>query len=155
MPKKKHKTIRKNKHDLTRLSFLFLIFFVLCLLFLVVVKKTQEKTNPTPPQTTVYSGTTLCADCTGIKTTLTIYNTPPTYVLHMEYEGKDTSLTEKGTWTIKNAKNDSSHQMYVLNPKVGGAKTLYEILSQNQIRQLDGEGNPIPETLPFTLTRVN
>lgn len=157
MPKNKkpHKVVYKNKYTFTRLSFLILLFFFSCLLFFIVVKKTQEVPEVTTPQTTTYSGTTPCADCTGIKTILTIHDTPPTYVLHMEYEGKDTSITEKGTWIVENLKNNSSKKMYVLSPKVGGAKTLYEILNQNQIRQLDGNGNPIPESLPFTLTRVN
>ncbi|MBP6913208.1 MAG: copper resistance protein NlpE N-terminal domain-containing protein [Candidatus Levybacteria bacterium] len=157
MPKKKtpHKKLYKNKHDLTRLSLLLLLFFTSCLLFFVIVKKTQDSNHAVVSQTVTYSGTTLCADCTGIKTQLTIYNTPPKYTLHMEYEGKDTSITEQGTWIIKSLKNNPEKEMYVLNPKVGGPKTLYEILNKNQIRQLDGDGNPIPETLPFTLTRVD
>lgn len=122
------------------------------LLTLVYQSKTVSEKKQIASSTITYEGITPCADCTGIKTTLKINSSPSTYSLNLNYEGKNTSYTETGTWTLS---NDSGRGIYTLSPSTSnGQKTMYQILNATQIRQLDGDGNPIPESMPFTLTKT-
>lgn len=101
-----------------------------------------------------YTGVTPCADCPGIDTTLTLnenaYGNPTTYSLSLVYQERDSSFTETGAWTLSTWKNKP---LITLVPKESAQVTYYEVLSNNQIRQLDGDRNPIPESIPFTLTK--
>ncbi len=86
-----------------------------------------------------YEGVLPCADCEGIKTTLTI-NKDETYTLSQEYLNKNLKLEDKGTfeWTkdggsIKISTKDNG----IYNYKVG----------ENQIFSLDQEGKEITGSL--------
>lgn len=104
----------------------------------------------------IYTGTTPCADCPGIKTTLTLHENnagyPTTYSLKMDYIGRDTQMTENGKWTQSLWKNQA---LITLVPQDSAQVTYYVVLSSTKIRQLDGDRNAIPESLPFTLTKIN
>lgn len=104
----------------------------------------------------VYTGTTPCADCPGIKTTLTLSESasghPTTYTLSLDYIDRDTKYTEKGKWTQSIWKNKT---LITLVPQDSAQVTYYQVLSPTEIRQLDGERNDIPDSMPFTLTKTN
>lgn len=101
-----------------------------------------------------YTGVTPCADCPGIDTSLTLnenmYGNPTTYSLTLNYQERDTTFTETGTWTVSTWKNKP---LITLVPKESTQVTYYEVLGNNQIRQLDGDRNQIPDSMPFTLTK--
>lgn len=101
-----------------------------------------------------YTGVTPCADCPGINTTLTLNEAPDgdpsTYSLNLTYQDRDTDFTETGKWTLSTWKGKP---LITLVPQDSAQVTYYEVLSKNQVRQLDGDRNPIPESMPFTLTK--
>lgn len=157
--KKSHKkrvkrTTPADPHYHRRLLLWLLLLISLAVLFIVLYKQTYPSQVAVQPTSTSYTGTTPCADCSGIKTTLTLSQNPNTYALNLVYEGKDTSFTEKGTWNQSQWKTNPNKMVYTLT-STNGNKTYYEVLSPTQIRQLDGDGNEIPSSLPFTLTKTN
>lgn len=101
-----------------------------------------------------YTGTTPCADCPGIKTELTLNENnagyPTTYSLKMDYIDRDVVSTETGKWTQSVWKKNT---LITLVPSGSAQVTYYIVLGPNEIRQLDGDRNPIPEAMPFTLTK--
>lgn len=155
MPRNKTKKIssRSSIHNHQFLT-LFVIFLVASLLFIVSYKNanisSQSLSQPVSPVT--FSGTTPCADCSGIKTALTLSHNPQTYTLYLEYEGRDTTFKEIGEWSKSVWKTNPAKTVYTLTSK-NGNKMYYEEVNNNQIRQLDEDGNEIPATLPFTLTK--
>lgn len=82
-----------------------------------------------------YEGVLPCADCEGIKTTLTI-NEDTTYELKSEYLGKkdDNVFEECGVYNILN------EDIIELITPSSGRKTYYKIL-ENAIALSDSEGN--------------
>lgn len=157
--KKSHKKIAKrathaDPHYHRRLLLWLLLLISIVLLFNVMYQQNQRSSQVVPQTTsTSYTGTTPCADCSGIKTTLTLSQNPNSYALNLVYEGKDTSFTENGTWSQSQWKTNPEKMVYTLTSNKGN-KTYYEVLSPTQIRQLDGDGNAIPSSLPFTLTKT-
>lgn len=156
MPKIKSKSNRSTSSSIHNRQFLtlFIIFLVSALIFLIIYKNNNTVSSYSTPTKVTYSETTPCADCIGIKTTLTLKD-PNTYSLNLVYEGKNTSFTETGTWTKEIWKTNPPKQVYVLSAQNNGNKTYYEVKNANKIRQLNGDGNEIPENLPFTLTKTN
>lgn len=154
MPKRLKKKSSRVKNDPRRLIVLLAIFacsvIFLCLAYKHAQDLGQEISDKS--RAAIYSGTTPCADCSGIKTTLTLSENPNTYNLNLNYEGKNTSFTEQGTWTKSFWKTNPPKLVYTLISNSGN-KTYYQVLSFTRIRQLDGEGNPIPDNMPFTLIR--
>lgn len=83
----------------------------------------------------IYEGTLPCADCEGIKTTLTV-NEDTTYELRSEYLGKkDNNVFEEcGVYNILN------EDIIELITPSSGVKTYYKIL-ENAVALSDSEGN--------------
>lgn len=98
-----------------------------------------------------FEGTLPCADCAGIKTTLTLTH-DGSYTLVEQYEGTAQSSTPeamKGKWSLdgQNIRLASEHA-------ASEARARFEVLSPDRIRMLDQEGKHIDSTLPYELQRV-
>ncbi|KGN99661.1 hypothetical protein HR11_05380 [Porphyromonas macacae] len=83
----------------------------------------------------IYEGTLPCADCEGIKTTLTI-NEDTTYTLISEYLGKkDNNVFEtSGVYNIIN-----ENVIELVTPS-SGEKTYYKILDNSSVALCDDKG---------------
>lgn len=92
---------------------------------------------------TVYTGTLPCADCAGIKTTLTLEGNH-TYSLSSLYIERGNPYTEKGTWQEMWKNNLRVYQL-----KNGKLITYYQIVNPTTIKMLDGNAHPI--NAPFSL----
>ncbi|MZR63674.1 copper resistance protein NlpE [Alcanivorax sp. DP30] len=125
-------------------------------------KETEEPVviNPTA-QKVVYSGMLPCADCSGIRTTLTLYrdqfDAPTRFQLREEYlEGSKVGLTavERGDWS-QDTRIQSERQMelYTINPETPDAKRQYLRDAVNAVEQLDQNGELIESNLNYRLLR--
>ncbi len=96
-----------------------------------------------------YTGVLPCADCPGIKTTLTL-NNDNTYSLKMDYLERKSSFKEEGEF-----KWNTTGSKITLYPKEkNSASTSYQV-GENKLFQLDGDGNRITGELAdkFILTK--
>ncbi len=88
-----------------------------------------------------YTGILPCADCDGIKTTLTIYENL-TYTLQTSYLGKDDQLTTRnGTYTWNSALTTITLAGITHSPS-------QFLVDQNGLLQLDANGQKITGDLP-------
>lgn len=108
-----------------------------------------------------FRGTTICADCPGIDTTLTLtqdtsYSAEGTYELSMVYLGKDVEpYVSSGVWTTeRGTPADPDATVYALYEGDSDEAQRFLRVDVDTIRMLDGEGNVLPETLPSTLVRT-
>ena len=116
--------------------------------------------NPTA-QKIIYSGMLPCADCSGIRTTLTLYrdqfDAPTRFMLREEYlQGSTVGLTavERGDWAQDTRiQNDRQMELYTINPETSEAKRLYLRDAVNAVEQLDQNGNVIESNLNYRLLR--
>jgi putative hemolysin len=106
-----------------------------------------------------WQGTTPCADCSGIITTLTLYTKAPydfrdaIYRLQLKYIDRG-SFTNYGSWTVLRGRpGDPNATVYQLDPDKQG-KQYYLRVDDNTLQQLDGEMKPIDSSLNFTLKRI-
>lgn len=144
-------------HHILFYTVLFLVVFLVTYTLSFNFNWAAPEGNTQTQQNTlagIYSGVTPCADCSGIDTKLLLsedqYGTPTSYKLKLSYQGRDTTVTETGTWSVSLLNGDT---VITLMPKNNEQKTSYEVLNKNQIRQLDGDMQPIPTSMPFTLTK--
>jgi putative hemolysin len=107
-----------------------------------------------------WQGTTPCADCSGILTTLTLYIKEPNdyrdalYRLQMKYIDRG-SFTKYGSWTVLRGRpGDPNATVYQLDPDKQG-KQYYLRVDDNTLQQLDGDMKPIDSSLNFTLKRID
>jgi len=106
-----------------------------------------------------WQGTTPCADCSGIITTLTLYQKAPNnfidavYRMHLKYIDRG-SFTNYGSWTVlRGMPGNADATVYQLNPDKSG-KEYYLRVDDNTLQQLDGDMKPIDSKLNFTLKRI-
>lgn len=100
----------------------------------------------------IYFGVIPCADCPGINYTL-ILKQDGTYTESMIYQERndDKPFVTEGTWKT-NTKD--SRKLLALTPDEEGAQTsLLEQVSAEEIRLLDGDGNPLPPQLNSALKK--
>ncbi len=96
-----------------------------------------------------FSGTIPCADCPGIDATVTL-NADGTYTTHDAYQERDTSFDSSGTWTVEDA-----GKRIRLDPNSKDEQDrLFEVVSDDALRMLDIDGNPIQSGLDYSLTRT-
>jgi len=107
-----------------------------------------------------WQGTTPCADCSGIITTLTLYIKAANdyrdalYRLQLKYIDRG-SFTQYGEWTILHGRpGDDDATVYQLDPDKQG-KQYYLRVDDNTLQQLDGDMKPIESNLNFTLKRID
>jgi copper homeostasis protein (lipoprotein) len=123
----------------------------------------QDSATPKSPMQLVarYRGVLPCADCPGIDTTLSLLANSPDdlahtrYVLKSNYQERNNTFTETGTWTIVRGTPDNPDAtVYQLKPKNGGQPTNFLRVSDNEILQLDSEHRRIDSKLNFSLKRT-
>jgi uncharacterized lipoprotein NlpE involved in copper resistance len=111
-----------------------------------------------------WQGTTPCADCSGIITTLTLYQKAPNdftdavYRLNMKYIDRG-SFATYGTWTILRGRpDDANATVYQLDPDKPQGTQYYLRIDDDTLQQLDRERKPIdspPDSkMNFTLKRI-
>ena len=110
----------------------------------------------------VFEGTTLCADCPGIITRLTLTQygasyAEGTYELSLTYIDRDVEpYVQEGIWTTERGMPaDADATVYVLDPDRVEGSQRYVKKSDTSIRLLNQDGTEIDASLPFTLTRID
>ncbi|MGC3965034.1 MAG: META domain-containing protein [Rhodocyclaceae bacterium] len=95
-----------------------------------------------------YSGTLPCADCSGLRYTLNLFD-DGAYLLRAEYLGKTPTVTrtELGKW-----RSESEGRAITLQHD-GKVSMQFAAPSANTLRLLDTEGKPIRSNLNYTLHR--
>ena len=96
-----------------------------------------------------FSGTIPCADCPGIELTITLKG-DGSYTSRNVYQERDTSFDSSGTWTVEEA-----GKRIRLDPNSKDEQDrVFEVVSDDELRMLDIEGNPIESGLNYTLART-
>jgi predicted secreted protein len=108
-----------------------------------------------------FSGMMPCADCSGIRTTLTLdrdtQDAPTTYTMSEIYVGRPAAKNPEtsGTWTIvRGDASDKSATVYQLHPTESTVVSSFVKVSDTELRLLDGSLGEIPASVPHTLKRV-
>ncbi len=118
----------------------------------------EEPINPTA-QKIIYSGMLPCADCSGIRTTLTLYrdqyDNPSRFELREEYlsgSKVELSASERGSWeSEKRLQGNMEYDVYTINPDDPDADRQYIKDAVNAIEQLDQSGNRIESNMNYRL----
>ena len=114
--------------------------------------------NPTA-QKEIYSGMLPCADCSGIRTTLTLYrdqhDSPTRFELREEYMSGSTvklNAVERGDWASRKYQEGITQEdVYTINPDADDAQRQYLKDAVNAIEQLAPSGNRIESNLNYRL----
>ncbi len=92
----------------------------------------------------VYEGVLPCADCQGIRTELTLFDGDFTYRLVETYLGTpdgDRTVESDGRWSLlRPDRRDPEVAIYQLRPDEPGDVRNFLVVDDQQIRQLDGNG---------------
>jgi uncharacterized lipoprotein NlpE involved in copper resistance len=129
-----------NNYRIRLFAFVLLMAFLLGTL-LSGCSKTKIEGN--------FEGIIPCADCEGIKAELAV-NSDSTYTFKFTYLGKDVQpYIATGNWKI-----DEKGRLVLLRPDGESVEQYFKIVSQNEVKMLDGDGNEITGTdLNFSLLR--
>ncbi|WP_158748405.1 DUF333 domain-containing protein [Acidobacterium sp. S8] len=107
-----------------------------------------------------WQGTTPCADCSGIITTLTLYQksandfTHAIYRQHLKYIDRG-SFTSYGIWTVLRGRPDHPDAtVYQLDPDKPESTQYYLRVDDDTLQQLDHEMKPIDSKQNFTLKLI-
>ncbi|MBE0414744.1 META domain-containing protein [Yoonia sp.] len=92
-----------------------------------------------------FTGTLPCADCPGITYHLDLWDDGQGYALRRTYLERDLTLDEVGRWHV-----DPARGALILQGS-GGAQSVWQIGTNQDIRMMDQDGNPILSDLPYTL----
>jgi len=119
----------------------------------------QSLPNDLTASKTVYSGVLPCADCAGIRTTLTLYRDqhgkPSRYQLQMQYlgtPGKRSSHTDSGSWMATTTTlNGYQYPLYILNPQFPDAQQRFLRSARNAVEMVGADGKPADSGLNYTL----
>ncbi|MEQ3636857.1 copper resistance protein NlpE N-terminal domain-containing protein [Alcanivorax sp.] len=114
--------------------------------------------NPTA-QKDVYNGMLPCGDCSGIRTTLTLYrdqyNNPTRFELREEYMSGSTvklNTVERGDWTSQKYREGVTQEdVYTINPEQDESQRKYLKDAVNAIEQLNQSGYRIDSNLNYRL----
>jgi heat shock protein HslJ len=94
-----------------------------------------------------FEGVTPCADCPGIKLTVTL-KSDGTFTLHRVYLERPTSSDEHGRWSY-----DAQRARLTLTPEKG-APEFFSVTFSSTLHMLDTKGNPLPSQVNDTLSQV-
>ncbi|KAF0807413.1 hypothetical protein A6D6_00965 [Alcanivorax xiamenensis] len=121
--------------------------------------------TPSNPQAdkALYSGMLPCADCSGIRTSLTLYSDekdrPTQYELREEYMDSSRvghTEVERGQWAYGNKEMDgTAYRTVVLNPESEDVESQLRYLETalNALEMLDINGDRIESELNYTLIK--
>jgi copper homeostasis protein (lipoprotein) len=104
-----------------------------------------------------FSGMMPCADCSGIKTVLTLHRdaqgAPSDYTMSETYVGRAVGTSKtSGTWAIvRGDAADKNATVYQLHPSGSSGGGSYLLVDENTLRLLDGNLGELPASLPHTL----
>lgn len=169
MPKKKVKRkssprAHKQKNIFLRfISLLTGLTFVLAISLFIINPNSQNVSRiASTTDLGTFTGVLPCADCEGIKTTITFNlsddeKAPHTYSETDTYMGRGTIVTTNGTWQY--ASNPSMPDAVIIElteeGSVGG-KEYYMVVNDNTIEMLSPSMEKITDSpLPLTLTKEN
>jgi len=149
--------------------------FIYFLLIIVLAACSANKKNkngtsdnqillPDNNSVTVYEGTLPCADCNGIKTTLTLFQNKSknqyTYRLHEIYLGTDNDKTfdTYGKWNaLKGTQEDPKaivYQLSIQNEDPEDSDVInYLVINNNSVKLIDDEMNVFETKANYTLIR--
>lgn len=97
-----------------------------------------------------FNGTLPCASCPGIDTDIEIKD-DYSFVLTETYkESKDAPTRIKGSWSAE----QDGHVMRLDPDSKSENDRLYQVLANDEIKQLDAEGKPMVGTANYSLRRV-
>jgi heat shock protein HslJ len=91
-----------------------------------------------------FQGLTACADCPGIRVTVTL-NADGTYNLEREYLERPARSNETGKWSYDKVKTQLT-----LQPTGTGLPEFFAISINPTLQALDAQGKPIPSSANFT-----
>lgn len=110
------------------------------------------------PKYTDYAGILPCADCTGIQTTLRLYEIPKdassgAYKLTEVYVDRDPDpVVQEGDYVIQSSEvNNKVNEKIILSPEDELKIRQFLIVGPGEIKMLDKNGNEINSTLNYTL----
>jgi copper homeostasis protein (lipoprotein) len=111
--------------------------------------------------TELYSGMMPCADCSGIRTSLTLsrdaQGAPSTFTMSETFVGRPAAGNRKtnGTWAVvRGDAADKKAVVYQLHSSASTSTTSFLKIDDNTLSLLDGDLGQIPSSLPHTLKRV-
>jgi copper homeostasis protein (lipoprotein) len=135
-------------------------------------RRAAEPTAPAPPPTPAvraqalplvgrFVGTLPCADCSGIETELTLagdWDGRALYPLKETYVGApggNRTVESDGTWiSERGTAFDPAAKVYQLDPGTGATRS-FVVVDERTIRLLDADLQPLPSSVPSTLTRTD
>ncbi|MDR1691632.1 MAG: copper resistance protein NlpE [Rickettsiales bacterium] len=121
------------------------IIIVILAIFLLFLIFKKDK-SPLPYGT--FTGVFPCADCAGIKTTLTL-NKDFTYFLDQQYMSKDdTVYTQVGKWSI----TEDLKLIELGYDRDSGI--YYRVLNDDELEKLDEEGREIRSQFSYKLRKI-
>jgi predicted secreted protein len=107
-----------------------------------------------------YAGTTVCADCSGIKTSLELYRdakgAPSSFTMSESYIGRPAAGDREtdGTWTIVRDDATDKGTVYQLHPTGMSSVTSFA-KGNGELRMLDASLGELPASVPHTLKLVS
>ncbi|MDX2167326.1 MAG: copper resistance protein NlpE [Deltaproteobacteria bacterium] len=146
---------------------------VLLLLAAACTRRSTPPAAPPPPPPTPalrahalplvgrFAGTLPCADCSGVETELTLasdwdgrslYHLKETYV---GAPGGPRSVETDGVWiSLRGTAVDPTAKVYRLDPESAAPRS-FVVIDERTIRLLDADLQPLPSSVPSTLTRAD
>lgn len=96
-----------------------------------------------------YGGTLPCADCSGIDTSIA-FDPEGGYSMSEVYQdGSASSFVTKGTWVVR-----EDGKTVLLDPEDKEERDRwFQVVSKDELRALDTQGNPIDSKLDYSLRR--
>ncbi len=105
----------------------------------------------------IYEGTLPCADCSGIRTELTLFTDGTRFAMKQTYLGTkdgDRVFDSTGSWaTARGAGADTTALIYVVDPGDPAKVQRFLVVSDREIELLDRDGKRITSEANHTLTR--
>lgn len=150
-------------------NFIYFIFILALTACSANIKNKNGSSNnqvqlPDNNSVTVFEGTLPCADCNGIKTTLTLFQNKLknqyTYRLHEVYLGQnnDKTFDTYGKWiALKGTQEDPKaivYQLSVQNEDPEDSDVInYLVVNNNTVKLIDDEMNELESKANYTLIR--
>lgn len=143
-------------HQLCRIG-LVACLFAGALAAQAAAQPTASPASPAPPAAAgsrpdlwpaTFEGITPCADCPGVKVTITL-RSDGTYHLKRVYLERKGTFDESGHWAY-----DRDRERLTLFPSSSAAAEMFSVTFSSQLHMLDAEGNPLPDKMSSTLAEV-